>query len=263
MEALLGLLCPLAAALLFASIFGLGLLRSFVLIVPEYERAVLFRAGKLVGLRGPGIVLLVPVIDRAMSVPMRTVVLDVPKQDAITRDNVSVAVNAVVYFQVVDPLKAVLRVQDFAYATGQLAQTTMRSILGEFELDEMLSQRDKINERLTRILDEDTDPWGIKVTKVELKDVDLPQEMKRAMARQAEAERERRAKIIAAEGELQASRQLSEAARVMEESPITLQLRYLQTLTEIAAENSSTTIFPVPIDLLSAFMRAQPPKKEG
>lgn len=261
MEALIGLLCPIFGFVLFASIFGLAFLRSLVIIVPEYERAVVFRAGRVMGLKGPGIVMMVPFVDRPVTVPMRTIVMDVPKQDAITRDNISVVVNAVVYFQVLEPLKAVLSVQDFGYATGQLAQTTMRSIIGEFELDELLSQREKINERLTRILDHETDPWGIKVSKVDLKDIDLPPEMKRAMARQAEAERERRGKIIAAEGELQASAMLSEAAKAMEASPVTIQLRYLQTLTEIASENNSTTIFPVPIELFTAFLgRDKTPK---
>jgi len=253
----LALTFPLAAAGMMGGLWLMWIIGRSIQIVPEYERAVVFRLGRATDPRGPGLILLVPVMERAVRISMRTVVLDVPKQDVITKDNVSVAVNAVVYFQVMDPLKAVLAVQDFSYATAQLAQTTLRSIVGEFEMDELLSERERINDRLTRILDHETDPWGIKVTKVDLKDIDLPPEMKRAMARQAEAERERRAKIIAAEGELQASEKLGQAAKVMEASPITIQLRYLQTLSEIATENNSTTLFPVPIDFLSHFMKAQ------
>lgn len=230
-------------------------LAKAIQIVPEYERAVVFRLGRALDAKGPGLVIIIPFVDRILRVPMRTIVMDVPKQDVITRDNVSVAVNAVVYFRVLDPIKAILQVQDFYYATAQLSQTTLRSVAGEAEMDDLLSERERINRRLQEILDLHTDPWGIKVTQVELKDIDLPVEMKRAMAKQAEAERERRAKIIAAEGELQASVKLAEAARVMEASPMTLQLRYLQTLTEIAAEKNSTTVFPLPLDLLTPFLR--------
>jgi len=226
-----------------------------VQVLPEYERGVVFRLGRAMDVKGPGLILIIPFIDRMVRVPMRTIVMDVPKQDVITRDNVSIAVNAVVYFRVVDPLRAILQVQDFMYATAQLSQTTLRSVAGEGEMDALLSDREQVNHRLQEILDLHTDPWGIKVTQVELKDIDLPLEMKRAMAKQAEAERERRAKVIAAEGELQASVKLTEASRVMEQSPLTIQLRYLQTLTEIAAEKNSTTVFPVPIEMFSAFMR--------
>ena len=230
------------------------LLRA-IQVLPEYERGVVFRLGRALDVKGPGLVIIVPFVDRMVRVPMRTIVMDVPKQDVITRDNVSIAVNAVVYFRVIDPLKAILQVQDFMYATAQLSQTTLRSVAGEGEMDALLAEREQVNQRLQEILDLHTDPWGIKVTQVELKDIDLPLEMKRAMAKQAEAERERRAKVIAAEGELQASVKLSEASRVMEQSPLTIQLRYLQTLTEIAAEKNSTTVFPVPIEMFSAFMR--------
>lgn len=226
-------------------------------IVPEYERGIIFRLGRALPAAGPGLVLLIPFIDRMVRVPMRTIVLDVPKQDVITRDNVSVAVNAVVYFRVLEPDKAILQVQDFMYATAQLAQTTLRSVAGGAEMDDLLAERERINGQLQEILDQRTDAWGIKVTQVEVKDIDLPVEMKRAMAKQAEAERERRSKIIAAEGELQASEKLSQAAKVMEESPITIQLRYLQTLTEIAAEKNSTTVFPLPIDLLRPFLESK------
>ena len=255
MEFLAALSIPLGIAGLVLIAVVIATLRAGFRVVAEYERLVVFRLGRVIAPKGPGLVFLIPYIDSPVRVSLRTLVLDVPKQDVITRDNISVAVNAVVYFQVLDPVRSIITVQDFQYATAQLAQTTMRSIVGEFELDEVLSQREKINERLTRILDEDTDPWGIKVTKVDLKDIDLPLEMKRAMARQAEAERERRAKVIAAEGELQASEKLGQAADVMQRSPMSLQLRYLQTLVEISAEKNSTTIFPVPIDLLGAFMK--------
>ena len=224
-------------------------------VINEYERAVIFRLGRVVpGAKGPGLIILVPILDKMEKVDMRTIVLDVEKQDVITRDNVSVGVNAVVYLQVIDSIKSVVQVENYLYATGQLAQTTLRSVAGQAELDELLSAREKINNKLQDILDQHTDPWGVKVTQVELKHIDLPVEMKRSMAREAEAERERRAKIIAAEGELQASEKLSQAAQAMEVSPVSLQLRYLQTLTEVAAEHNSTTIFPLPIDLLRPFM---------
>ncbi|NOY25936.1 MAG: slipin family protein [Oligoflexia bacterium] len=240
---------------IIAVLVALGmLLFSSIRVLREYERAVIFRIGRVIPTKGPGLILVIPVIDRMVRVSLRVVVLDVEKQDVITRDNVSVAVNAVVYFKVVDPQRAVLSIEDYLYATGQVAQTTLRAVTGEAELDSLLAERDNINHRLQEILDMRTDPWGIKVTQVEVKHIDLPAEMQRAMARQAEAERERRAKIIAAKGELQASEKLAQAAKVMEQSPITLQLRYLQTLREIAAENNSTTLFPIPIDLFKPFV---------
>lgn len=233
-------------------------------VIPEYERGIVFRLGRALEPKGPGLIIIIPFIDRIVRVPMRTIVLDVPKQDVITRDNVSVAVNAVVYFRVLDPSKAILQVEDFMFATAQLAQTTLRSVAGGADMDDLLAERERINGRLQEILDQRTDAWGIKVTQVEVKDIDLPVEMKRAMAKQAEAERERRSKIIAAEGELQASEKLSQAAIIMERSPITIQLRYLQTLTEIAAEKNSTTVFPLPIDLLTPFLRSKMTEiKEG
>ena len=231
------------------------LLTNALRILREYERGVVFRLGRYVGTRGPGLIILVPFIERMVRVSLRTIAMDVAPQDVITRDNVSVRVNAVLYFRVMEPEKAIIDVEDYLFATSQLAQTSLRSIVGQAELDELLSERDKLNIRVQTILDEATDPWGIKVMAVEMKDVDLPMEMKRAMAKQAEAERERRAKVIHAQGEYQASQKLSEAAEVIEDHPIALQLRYLQALTEIAAENNSTTIFPVPIDLLTPFMK--------
>ena len=237
-------------ALILTAIVVIYLLMS-INILAEYERGVIFRLGKLLPKpKGPGIVLVFAPIDRMMRVSLRTVVLDVPPQDIITRDNVSVKVNAVVYFRVMDPNRAVVEVENFLYATSQLSQTTLRSVLGQAELDGLLSEREKLNVDLQRILDHQTDPWGIKVSAVELKHVDLPQDMQRAMARQAEAEREKRAKIIHAAGELSASEKLSQAAAVMEKEPLAITLRYLQTLTEIAAEQNSTIIFPLPIDLL-------------
>lgn len=238
------------------------LLYSSVRVLREYERGVVFRLGRLIGAKGPGIFLLIPFIDRMTKVSLRTVVLDVPPQDIITKDNVSVKVNAVVYFRVMDPNKAVVEVEDYLYATSQLAQTTLRSILGQAELDELLSAREKINTELQQILDEATDAWGIKVSQVEIKHVDLPQEMQRAMAKQAEAERERRAKVINAEGEFQASTRLYEAAEILNKQPVTIQLRFLQTLREIATENNSTIIFPVPIDLVKPFIKILEGKTE-
>jgi regulator of protease activity HflC (stomatin/prohibitin superfamily) len=224
-------------------------------ILREYERGVIFRLGRFVGVRGPGLIILIPFIERMVKVSLRTVAMDVTPQDMITRDNVSVRVNAVLYFRVVEPEKSIIDVENFLFATSQLAQTTLRSVVGQAQLDELLSERDKLNAQVQTILDEATDHWGIKVITVEMKDVDLPMEMKRAMAKQAEAERERRAKVIHAEGEFQASQKLSEAAANIEEHPIALQLRYLQALTEVAAENNSTTIFPVPVDLLTPFLQ--------
>ena len=228
---------------------------SAIRILKEYERGVIFRLGRMIGYKGPGLIILIPVIDRMVKVSLRTVAMDVPPQDVITKDNVSVKVNAVLYFRVMDAGKAIVEVQDYLYATSQLAQTTLRSILGQFELDELLSTRDKINEELQVILDNHTDPWGIKISLVEVKHIDLPEEMKRVIARQAEAERERRAKVIHAEGEFQASEKLYNAATVLGKEPTAIQLRYLQTLVEVSAENNSTMIFPVPIDLVEPFMK--------
>jgi regulator of protease activity HflC (stomatin/prohibitin superfamily) len=235
---------------------ALWLLASAVKIVREYERLVVFRLGRLVGLRGPGFTLVIPGIEKVVRVDLRTVTMDVPAQDVITKDNVSIKVNAVLYFRVLDPNRAVVEVENYLFATSQNAQTTLRSVCGEVELDDLLAEREKINTQLQTIIDQHTEPWGIKVVQVAIKHIDLPDEMRRAMARQAEAERERRAKVIAAEGEFQASQRLSEAAAVMAKEPITLQLRYLQTLAEIATENNSTTIFPVPIDILRPLLDA-------
>jgi len=237
------------------------LLISAIKIMREYERGVIFRLGRLVGFKGPGIFLIIPIIDRVVKVSLRTIVMDVPPQDVITKDNVSIKVNAVLYFRVLDPGKAIVEVEDFLYATSQLSQTTLRSILGQAELDELLAARDKINRELQTIIDAHTDPWGIKVSLVEVKHIDLPVEMQRAMARQAEAERERRAKVIHANGEFQASQVLANAAEIMSKHPLSLQLRYLQTLNEIAAENNSTVIFPIPIDLLKPFLDATSKEK--
>jgi regulator of protease activity HflC (stomatin/prohibitin superfamily) len=230
------------------------ILANAIRILREYERGVIFRLGRLIGSKGPGLILLIPIVDRMVKVSLRMIVMDVPPQDVITKDNVSVKVNAVVYFRVMDPSKAITEVEDYMYATSQLAQTTLRSVLGESELDELLSGREKINSELQQLLDKHTDPWGIKVSNVEVKHVDLPSEMQRAMAQQAEAERERRAKVIKALGELQASEKLSEAAEIIGRFPAAIQLRYLQTLTDVAAENNSTTLFPIPIDFFKMFM---------
>ena len=237
-------------------VIGLFLLTRWIRVLREYERAVVFRLGRLIGKpKGPGLILVLWPIDQVQIISLRTLVHDVPSQDVITRDNVSVKVNAVVYFRVVEPQKAVVEVENYLFATSQLAQTTLRSVLGQAEMDELLSEREKLNDRLQEIIDAHTDPWGIKISMVELKHVDLPQEMQRAMARQAEAEREKRAKIIHAEGEMQASEKLAEAAEIISKNPVTLQLRYLQTLTEIAAEQNSTILFPLPIELFRAFGR--------
>lgn len=241
----------------------LVILFSMLKILKEYERGVVFRLGRLVGARGPGLIILIPFIERMIKVSLRTVVMDVPPQDVITKDNVSIKVNAVVYFRVIDPEKAIIEVDDYLYATSQLAQTTLRSILGQFELDDLLSHREKINFELQDVLDKHTDPWGIKVSAVEVKHIDLPEEMQRSMARQAEAERERRAKVINAEGEYQAAAKLTEASEIIGQHPIALQLRYLQTLVEIATENSSTTIFPIPIELLKPFLNMMDRKEEA
>ncbi|MCK4369024.1 MAG: slipin family protein [Dehalococcoidales bacterium] len=230
-----------------------------VKIVPEYERGVLFRLGRLVGAKGPGLFFIIPFVDRLVKVDLRVVTMDVPSQECITKDNVTVRVNAVAYFRVVDPEASVVKVLDHIRATSQIAQTTVRNVLGQSELDELLTQREKLNQALTKIIDEHTDPWGVKVSTVEIKEVELAEEMKRMMAAQAEAERERRAKIIHAEGELQASEKLAQAGAIIAREPTTLQLRYLQTLTEVASERNSTLIFPIPIDLISMFMRKEVP----
>ena len=224
-------------------------------ILNEYERGVIFRLGRVIDAKGPGLIILIPVIDKMQRVSLRLIVMDVDPQDVITRDNVSVKVNAVIYFRVIDSTKAIIEVEDFSYAMSQLAQTTIRSVCGQAELDELLSERDKINSELQEILDTHTDPWGIKVATVELKHIDLPQEMQRAMARQAEAERERRAKVINAEGEFQAEAKLAEASEIMGKNPIALQLRYLQTVNEMSTESNTTTIFPIPIDLFRPFLK--------
>lgn len=238
-----------------------------VRILKEYERGVVFRLGRIIGAKGPGLIILIPLVDRMVKVSLRLVAMDVASQDVITRDNVSVKVNAVVYFRVLDPVSAVVEVDNYHYATLQLAQTTLRSVCGQAELDELLSDREKINAQLQEILDKHTDPWGIKVSTVEIKHIDLPQEMERAMARQAEAERERRAKVISAEGEYQAADRLAEAAQIISEQPMALQLRYLQTLQDVSAESYSTTLFPIPIDSFKPFLKLTEnmgkPKKES
>jgi len=220
----------------------------------EYERAVIFRLGRLKPYRGPGVTYIIPILERSVRVDLRTITLDIPPQDVITRDNVSVKVSAVLYFRVIDPSRAVTEIANYLFATTQIAQTTLRSVGGQSELDDLLAQRDKLNARIQEVVDAQTEPWGIKVTMVEIKNIDLPQDMQRAIAAQAEAERERRAKVIAAEGEFQAAQRLAEAAEIMGKSPITLQLRYLQTLAEIATEHNSTTVFPVPLDLFEPFL---------
>ncbi len=245
---------------ILAFILIIFFLASAIRILREYERGVIFRLGRVIKTKGPGLIILIPVIDKMVKVSLRLVTMDVPSQDVITKDNVSVKVNAVVYFRVMDPTKATIEVENYLFATSQLAQTTLRSVCGQVELDELLSEREKINTQLQGILDHHTDPWGIKVTTVELKHIDLPQEMQRAMARQAEAERERRAKVINAEGEYQAANRLAEAASIIEKHPQALQLRYLQTLREISSESNSTTLFPIPIDLIAPFFAGK--KKE-
>lgn len=244
----------ISPALYILVFFFIILAANAVRVLREYERGVIFRLGRLLGVKGPGIIWLWPFIDKMVKVSLRTVVMDVPPQDVITQDNVSVKVNAVIYFRVIEPQKAIVDVENFLFATSQLSQTTLRSVLGQSELDDLLSQREKINLKLQQIIDSHTAPWGIKVSTVEVKQIDLPQEMQRAMAKQAEAERERRAKVISAEGEFQASQKLSEAAEILAKQPSALTLRYLQTLREIATEKNSTTIFPVPIDLLRPFL---------
>jgi regulator of protease activity HflC (stomatin/prohibitin superfamily) len=248
MEAILSLV----GCLVPLGFIGLFILLSAVRVVQEYERGVIFRLGRFVGAKGPGLFILIPIVDRMVKVDLRTVTLDVPSQEAISRDNVTLKVNAVVYFRVIDPGQAVIQVEDYRLATWQIAQTTLRNVIGQSELDELLANREKINDQLQKIIDDQTEPWGVKVSLVEIKDVELPQTMQRAMAKQAEAEREKRSKIIHAEGEFGAAQQLAEAAAVIGSHPATLQLRYLQTLTEIAVEKNSTIIFPVPIDMMAA-----------
>jgi regulator of protease activity HflC (stomatin/prohibitin superfamily) len=248
----LGIIIILAIAFLFMA----------VKVLNEYERAVIFRLGRIIDHKGPGIIFLIPVVDRMVRVSLRTVTMDVPPQDVITKDNVSIKVNAVIYFRVIDPTNAVIEIENYLYGTSQLAQTTLRSVCGQSELDELLASREKVNLQLQEILDRHTDPWGVKVSMVELKYIDLPQEMQRAIAKQAEAERERRAKIINAEGEFQAAAKLSEAAVIIAKEPVALQLRFLQTLVEVAAEKNSTTVFPVPIDLFEPFLRKFKEKDE-
>ena len=236
-------------------VMAIMFLASAIRILNEYERAVVFRLGRIRDVKGPGLIIIIPGIDKVVKVDMRTITMDIPPQDVITKDNVSIKVNAVVYFRVVNANSAVIDVENYLYATSQLAQTTLRSVCGQQELDEILSEREKINMQLQEILDRSTEPWGIKVSLVEVKQIDLPEEMKRAIAKQAEAERERRAKVINAEGEFQAAQKLIEAAALMETQPMSLQLRYLQTLNQIAAENNSTTVFPIPIDLFKPFLK--------
>ncbi|HKA54059.1 MAG TPA: slipin family protein [Candidatus Binatia bacterium] len=243
---------PLATFVLIA----LVLIVSGIKVLPEYERAVIFRLGRLVPHRGPGVIYVVPLIERMVRIDLRTITMDVSPQDVITRDNVSVKVSAVLYFRVLDPSRATVEIENYLFATSQLAQTTLRSVCGQAELDDLLSEREKINSHLQEILDSQTEPWGVKVSLVEVKHIDLPQEMQRAIARQAEAERERRAKVINAEGEFQAAQKLADASLIIEQHPVALQLRYLQTLSEVATENNSTTLFPIPIDLLSPFIEA-------
>jgi len=243
-----------AIVYLFLIFMGLLILGQSIRVLREYERGVIFRLGRLVGAKGPGLIILIPIIDKMVKVSLRTVAMDVPSQDIISRDNVSLKVNAVLYFRVIDPQKAIVEIEDYLYATSQIAQTTLRSVLGQSEMDELLASRDKLNQLLQQIIDQHTDPWGVKVSAVEVKYVDLPPEMQRAMAKQAEAEREKRAKIIHAEGELLASVKLAQAAKIIASEPQTLQLRFLQTLSEIATEKNSTIIFPVPIDLIKPFI---------
>ena len=249
------MLGSLPIPLLVVIVLVVMFLASAIKVLNEYERAVLFRLGRIRDIKGPGLIIIIPGIDKIVRIDMRTITMDVPAQDVITKDNVSIKVNAVVYFRVMDANAAVINVENYLFATSQLAQTTLRSVCGQVELDEILSQREKVNLHIQDILDRSTDPWGIKVSLVEVKHIDLPEEMKRAMAKQAEAERERRAKVINAEGEFQAAQKLIDAAALMETQPLSLQLRYLQTLNQIASENNSTTVFPIPIDLFKPFLK--------
>ncbi len=245
----------ISLGIIFAIGLGGYLLISIFRVLREYERGVIFRLGRLIPIKGPGLIIIWPVIDKLVKVDLRTITMDVPAQDVITRDNISVKVNAVVYYRVVNPTKAITEVEDFHYATSQMSQTTLRSVLGQSQLDDLLAKRDELNAELQKIIDEQTEPWGIKVTTVEVKNVDLPSEMLRAIAKQAEAERERRAKVIHAEGEFQASQKLADAAAIIATQPSALQLRFLQTLTEVATEKNSTIVFPIPIDLLEPFIK--------
>ncbi len=247
-------------AILVLTVFFLS---AAIRILNEYERGVIFRLGRVIKAKGPGLIILIPIVDKMVKVSMRLVVMDVDSQDVITRDNVSVKVNAVIYFRVIEPIKAVIEVEEYNYAVSQLAQTTLRSVCGQAELDELLSAREKINSQLQEILDMHTDPWGIKVTTVELKHIDLPQDMQRSMAKQAEAERERRAKVINADGEFQAATKLAEAAEIIRDHPMALQLRYLQTMREISAEQNTTTIFPFPLELFKPFLAVLDKEKKG
>ncbi len=244
---------PLFTGIIIVIFFVVYLLMSAIKILKEYERGVVFRLGRVIPIKGPGLIIIWPIIDKLVRVSLRTVTMDIPPQDVITKDNITVKVNAVVYFRPIDPIKAITEVEDFYYATSQIAQTTLRSILGQSQLDDLLAKREELNAELQKVIDFQTEPWGIKVTTVEVKNVDLPAEMTRAIARQAEAERERRAKVIHAEGEFQASKTLADAANVISSQPIALQLRYLQTLTEISTEKSSTILFPIPIDIVKHF----------
>lgn len=248
------MLTPSFMTLLFIVIMVAYVLQSAIKILKEYERGVVFRLGRVIDLKGPGLIIIWPIIDKLVKVSLRTVTMDVPSQDIITRDNITVKVNAVVYFRPMEPIKAITEVEDFYYATSQIAQTTLRSILGQSTLDDLLMKRDELNAELQKVIDTQTEPWGVKVTTVEVKNVDLPTEMLRAIAKQAEAERERRAKIIHAEGEFQASQKLADAAKIIASEPMTLQLRYLQTLTEIATEKNSTIVFPLPIEIIKPFI---------
>lgn len=250
-------LAPLVIIVLVAFFLG-----SAIRILNEYERGVVFRLGRAIGAKGPGLIMLIPLLDKMRKVDLRTVTMDVPPQDIITRDNVSVKVSAVVYFRVIDSVKAIIDVENYLFATSQLAQTTLRSVCGQAEMDDLLAERDKINGKIQEILDKHTEPWGVKVSAVEVKQIDLPVEMQRAMAKQAEAERERRAKVIDAEGEFQAAAKLAQAASIISEHPVALQLRYLQTLREVAAENNSTTLFPIPIDLFRPFLSSLEKKEK-
>ncbi len=245
---------PSFISFIFVILLVLYFLSAAIKILKEYERGVVFRLGRLIPVKGPGLVIIIPVIDKLVRISLRTITMDVPSQDVITSDNVTVRVNAVVYFRPIDPAKAITEVEDYFFATSQIAQTTLRSVLGQSQLDDLLTKRDELNRVLQRIIDDQTEPWGIKVTTVEVKNVDLPEEMRRAIAKQAEAERERRAKVIHAEGEFQAAKKLAEAAKIIAVEPQALQLRFLQTLTELAAEKNSTIIFPVPVDTIKAFM---------
>jgi regulator of protease activity HflC (stomatin/prohibitin superfamily) len=250
----MGLMAGISPAILFLIVFLMIIASSSIKILREYERGVIFRLGRLIGAKGPGVIFIIPGVDKLLRISLRTVALEIPPQDVITRDNISIRVNAVVYFRVVDPNKAVVEIENYLYATSQLAQTTLRSIIGQSQLDELLSERDKINIQLQDILDKQTEPWGVKVSLVETKQVDLDKDMQRAIARQAEAERERRAKVIHADGEAQAAQKLAEAANMMSVYPAAIHLRFLQTLTEIGSENNSTVIVPIPIDLLTTFL---------